>query len=248
MKKMKVALITGASSGIGRETARVFAENGYFVLAHYNKNKTGVDTLIEELEAKGISSTIFGVQSDFNNLESVKNMFLEIKKSFKHIDVLVNNAGIGLYKLATETTTEDIDMLFNVNVKAACHLTNLILPKMIERKSGRIINISSIWGNNGASMEVIYSASKSALIGYTKALAKEVGPSGITVNCVCPGVIDTKMNSRFNDQEMLELKTQTPLGRLGAPSEIAELIYFLSSDNAGFITGQIITADGGFTL
>lgn len=245
---MKVALITGASSGIGRETAKLFAENGYFVLAHYNKNKTGVETLIKELEEKGISGTIFGVQADFNDTDSILSMFKEIEKSFKHVDVLVNNAGTGLYKLITQTTTSEWDKLFNVNVKSAYLLTNLVLPKMLERKSGKIINVSSIWGNNGACMEVIYSASKSALIGYTKALAKEVGPSGINVNCVCPGVIDTKMNSIFSDEEILELKSQTPLGRLGMPSEIAELIYFLASDKASFITGQIITADGGFTL
>ncbi len=245
---MKVALITGASSGIGRETARLFAEKGYFVLAHYNTNKTGVDNLIKELEEQGFSGNVFGVQADFNNMNSIDNMCAQIEKSFKHIDVLVNNAGAGLYKLITETKESEWDSLFNINIKSAYYLTNRILPQMIKRQSGKIINLSSIWGSNGASMEVAYSASKSAVIGYTKALAKEVAPSGITVNCVCPGVIDTAMNSRFSQQEILELKNSTPLGRLGNASEIAQLIYFLSSDNASFITGQVITSDGGFTL
>ncbi len=245
---MKVALITGASSGIGRETARLFALNGYFVLAHYNKNKAGVDSLIMELESEGISSTLFGVQADFNDMASIKRMVEQTKLSFKHVDVLVNNAGTGLYKLITDTTEREWDSLFNINIKSAYYLTNLILPNMIGRKSGKIVNVSSIWGNNGASMEVAYSASKSAVIGYTKALAKEVALSGITVNCVCPGVIDTAMNDRFSPQEILELENQTPLGRLGSPKEIAELIYFLASDKASYITGQIITADGGFTL
>ncbi len=245
---MKVALITGASSGIGRETARLFAKNGYLVFAHYNKNIEGVNSLIKELEKENISSALFGAQADFNDTDSIKNMFSQIEKSVKHIDVLVNNAGLGLYKLITETTESEWDKLFNINIKASYYLTNLVLPKMIEWKKGKIINISSIWGVNGASMEVAYSASKSAVIGYTKALAKEVSPSGITVNCVCPGVIDTAMNARFTNEEMQELKNLTPVGRLGNPEEIAELIYFLASDKADFITGQIITADGGFTL
>ncbi len=245
---MKIALITGASSGIGRETARLFAKNGYFVLAHYSKNKEGVDSLIRELEKEGVLGTLFGVQADFNDAREIDKMFVEIEKSFKHIDVLVNNAGVGLYKLITDTSEREWEGLFNVNIKSTYYLTNLTLKKMLERKRGKIINVSSIWGKAGASMEVAYSASKSAIIGYTKALAKEVAPSGINVNCVCPGVIDTKMNSRFSEEEILELKNATPLGRLGKPCEISELIYFLASEKADFITGQIITVDGGFTL
>ncbi len=245
---MKVALITGASSGIGRETAKLFAKNGYFVLAHYNSNKSGIESLITELESDGVKGQVFGAQADFNDVNSVKNMFKQIEKSFKHIDVLVNNAGAGLYKLITDTTEIEWDSLFNINIKSAYLLTNFALPQMISRKQGKIINVSSIWGANGASMEVAYSASKSAIIGYTKALAKEVAPSGITVNCVCPGVIDTAMNKRFTQEEIAELKCATPLGRLGSPKEIAELIYFLASDKADFITGQVITSDGGFTL
>lgn len=245
---MKVALITGASSGIGRETAKLFAKNGYFVIAHYNTNKQGVESLIAELEKENISNTVFSAYADFNDTFSVKEMFREISKSFKHIDVLVNNAGAGLYKLITDTTESEWDTLFNVNVKSAFVLTNLVLNQMIKDKSGSIINVSSIWGEKGACMEVAYSASKSAMIGYTKALAKEVAPSGINVNCVCPGVIQTKMNSRFTEQEILALQQETPLGRLGSVEDVAELIYFLGTKKASFITGQVITCDGGFTL
>ncbi len=245
---MKVALITGASGGIGRATAKKFAEKGYFVIAHYNSNKKGVDTLIEELKSIGIEGTVFGVQADFSDSQSILNMCEEIKKSFKHVDVLVNNAGVGLYKMITETTDEEWQKLFDVNVKGTFKLTNCILPDMISRKQGKIINLSSIWGQSGASMEVCYSATKSAIIGYTKALAKEVAPSGINVNCVCPGVIETQMNARFSDSELKDLAEQTPLGRLGKVEEVAELIYFLGSERADFITGQVITADGGFIL
>ena len=245
---MKVALITGASSGIGRETAKLFAKNGYFVIAHYNTNKQGVESLIAELEKENISNTVFSAYADFNNANSVKEMFNQISKSFKHVDVLVNNAGAGLYKLITETTETEWDTLFNVNVKSAFVLTNLVLSQMIKDKRGSIVNVSSIWGEKGACMEVAYSASKSAMIGYTKALAQEVAPSNIRVNCVCPGVIQTKMNSRFTEQEILELQQDTPLGRLGNVQDVAELIYFLGSEKSSFITGQVITCDGGFTL
>ena len=174
--------------------------------------------------------------------------FQIIKKSYKKIDVIVNNAGIGLYKLITETTIEEWEKVFNVNLTSAYLINNAFINQMINAKNGKIINVSSMWGLSGASMEVCYSASKSAIIGYTKALAKELAPSGITVNCVCPGVIDTAMNARFNNEEIEELKAQTPLGRLGKPEEVAELIYFLSGEQSNYITGQCISIDGGFIL
>ncbi len=245
---MKIALVTGASSGIGKETARLFAENGYTVIAHYNTNLKGIEDLNASLEEKGVKGSIFAVQADFSDMNSIKQAFEKISASFKHIDVLVNNAGAGLYKMITDTTEYEWDKLFSVNVKSVFTLTNLVLEKMISAKQGKIVNVSSIWGVSGASMEVAYSASKSALIGYTKALAKEVAPSGITVNCVSPGVIDTAMNGRFTSEEMQELANETPIGRLGTPREVAELIYFLGSEKASFITGQVITCDGGFIL
>lgn len=245
---MKVALITGAGGAIGSATAKKFIDQGYFVIGQYNKSKASIENFIEQLNAQEKADYFFAVQCDFTDSEQIKNMLNVVNKSFKRIDVLVNNAGVGLYKLINQTTESEWDTLFNVNVKASYMVTNGVIDGMINAKKGKIINVSSIWGAVGASMEVAYSASKSALIGYTKALAKELAPSGICVNCVCPGVIDTPMNARFNAQEMQELKDQTPLGRLGNSKEIADLIYYLSSDSADFITGQVITCDGGITL
>ena len=155
---------------------------------------------------------------------------------------------MGLYKLITDTTDAEWDKVFSVNMKSAFKITNGFLKEMIVNQRGKIVNISSMWGLVGASMEVAYSASKSALIGYTKALAKELAPSGINVNCVCPGVIDTPINARFSKEDMAALKDETPLGRIGKPKDVAELVAFLCSDNSDFITGQIIACDGGFTL
>ncbi len=245
---MKVALITGAGGGIGSATVKKFINEGYFVIGQYNSNKARIDSLIEQLKSQDKSDYFFAVQCDFTCSQSIDEMLGKINASFKRIDVIVNNAGAGLYKLITETTETEWDNLFSINVKSAYKITNALLPAMISAKKGKIVNVSSIWGAVGASMEVAYSASKSALIGYTKALAKELAPSGICVNCVCPGVIETPMNARFNAQEKEELKNQTPLGRFGKADEIAELIYYLSSDKADFITGQIITCDGGITL
>jgi 3-oxoacyl-[acyl-carrier protein] reductase len=245
---LKVALITGASGGIGRETAIKFAKNGYFVIAQYNTNKNGIDSLISTLSEQGVKDMVFGVQADFTDLNSIDNMMAIIGKSFKHIDVLVNNAGTGLYKLITQTSVSEWKKVFDVNVTSIYYLTNLVLNGMIDAKKGKIINVSSIWGNSGASMEVAYSASKSAVIGYTKALAKEVAPSKINVNCVCPGVIDTPINARFSYEDMQVLKEETPLGRIGEPTDISELVYFLADEKSDFITGQVVACDGGFSL
>ena len=245
---MKTALVTGAIGGIGRAIVKKFLKDGYFVIGQFNKNLSGKDEFISELEKEGLSDCFFAVQCDFTDMGAVKKMIDAICKDFKHIDVLVNNAGAGLYKLITQTTEKEWDDLFNINMKSAFVITNGVLGGMIDRKSGAIINVSSMWGQVGASMEVCYSASKGAMIAYTKALAKEVAPSGITVNCVCPGVIDTPINARFSKEEMLELKEQTPLGRIGNPEDVAELVFFLSQKGASYITGQVVTCDGGFSL
>lgn len=240
---MKIAFISGASGGIGNATAKKFIENGYFVIGQYNKDAESIKLLSESYP-----ESFFGVQCDLSDSGQVNKMLADLSKSFKHVDVVVNNAGAALYKLITETTEDEWDTLFSVNMKSAYLINNFALISMISNGKGKIVNVSSIWGVSGASMEVAYSASKSAIIGYTKALAKEVAPSGINVNCVCPGVIDTKMNKRLSQDEVLEVKNQTPLGRLGTAEEVAEIIYFLSSDKSDFITGQVITIDGGFAL
>ncbi len=241
---MKVALITGASGGIGSATAEKFISEGYFVIAFYNTGDSGILALKNKLGKS--ADYLFPVKADLSSALDVKRAFQAVKRSFKHVDVLVNNAGVSLVKTINDTTEEEWDNVFNVNIKSAYLLTNLVLDGMLSLKQGKIINVSSVWGITGASCEVAYSASKSALIGYTKALAKELAPSNINCNCVCPGVIDTKMNSCFTEEEIEGIKSEIPKGRLGTAEEIAELIYFLSSDKADYITGQIITADGGY--
>ena len=245
---MKTALITGASGGIGGELVKIFIEHGYFVVGLYNRGEKEIENLSERLKEKGVSDFFVALKCDLKNQTETRAALDRISGSFKHIDALVNNAGVDLYKLITETDEKEWDDVFAVNVKAAFILTKFALKSMIERKAGSIVNVSSVWGVSGASMEVAYSASKAALIGFTKATAKEVAESGITVNCVCPGVIDTKMNDCFSGDEKREIVSRIPLSRMGTPAEIAELVYFLCSGKAGYITGQTINCDGGFLL
>lgn len=175
-------------------------------------------------------------------------MVSDIEKSLGSVGVLVNNAGIAEQALFSDISEEMWDRMFAVNVKGAYNCAQAVLPSMIHEKRGRIVNISSMWGISGASCEVHYSASKAAVIGFTRALAKELGPSGITVNCIAPGVIATEMNGRLSPETMAELKENTPLNRIGVPEDIAEAILFLASDRAAFITGQTLSVDGGFIL
>ena len=245
---MKTALITGVSGGIGKATAKKFIDNGYFVIGQYNSNKQSIDNFYLELEKENKSDYFFAVKADLSDSEQIYKMMDSIEKSFKHLSVLVNNAGVSLTKLITETTESEWDKIFSVNLKSTYLITNRVLKGMIETKCGKIVNISSMWGINGSSMEVAYSATKAGLIGYTKALAKEVGYSGINVNCVCPGVIDTPMNAHLTAEDINELKEQTPLNRIGSAEDVANLIYFLCSSDADFITGQVVSVDGGFAL
>ncbi|MBQ9104441.1 MAG: SDR family oxidoreductase [Clostridia bacterium] len=244
---MKTCLITGANGKIGLATVKKFMEEGYFVVAIYNRREEDLFAFKNSLTGEDYYRLI-PIKCDLTCEQEIIDACRKIEKDFKHIDVLVNNAGVALNKLITETTTCEWDSVFNANIKSAFILTNKLLPKMIERKSGKIVNVSSIWGKVGASMEVCYSASKSALIGYTKALAKEVGVSGINVNCVCPGVIDTDMNSKLSKEDIANICAETPLGRIGTPDEVAHLIYFLASEKSNFITGECITIDGGLTI
>ena len=236
------------SGGIGKATAKKFIDNGYFVIGQYNLNKKSIHDFYLELEKENKRDYFFAVKADLSDSQQVYKMMETIEKSFKHLSVLVNNAGVSLTKLITETTEEDWDKIFSINLKSAYLITNKVLKGMIESKSGKIVNVSSMWGINGSSMEVAYSSTKAGLIGYTKALAKEVGLSGINVNCVCPGVIDTPMNAHLNDNDLNQLKEQTSLCRIGKPEDVANLIYFLCTDDAGFITGQVISVDGGFGI
>lgn len=242
----KTVLVTGASRGIGRAVAAAFARNGYNVAVNYNHSEECARIICEELREFGVNSAAF--QADVSNRSDVDRMVSEISNSLGNIGILVNNAGISEQALFSDISEEMWDRMFAVNVKGAYNCTQAVLPDMIHSKCGRIINISSMWGISGASCEVHYSASKAALIGFTKALAKEVGLSGITVNCVAPGVISTEMNSYLSKEDMETLREETPLNRIGTPGEVAEAVLFLASEKASFITGQTISVDGGFII
>ena len=240
---MKLALITGASRGIGAETARVFAENGYMVAANYNKSFNEASALKASLE----NTEIF--RADVSCASEVEKMFDEIKRHFgKYPDVLINNAGISHSGLLGDDTEETYNTVFNTNMKSVFLCSKIASESMIREKRGKIINIASIWGETGASCEVLYSASKAAVIGFTKAFAKEVGPSGITVNCISPGVIKTDMLSCYSEDVLAQLAEETPISRLGTPRDIANAALFLASEKADFITGQIIGVNGGFLI
>lgn len=239
----KTVLITGASGGIGQALCRHFAKAGYDIFLHYFSSEKEALSLKEETEnLYGV--TVTAIKADLRSSDEIRLL----SEKAKGADVLINNAGtayFSLFQLADETKIKE---LFDLNLMSALSLTKEILPSMISRHSGRIINISSMWGISGASCEVHYSASKAALIGFTKALAKEVGPSGITVNCIAPGFIDTKMNSHLDEDSVREIVEATPMMRKGSGDDVAALALFLAGDEAGFITGQTISVDGGIGI
>ena len=207
------------------------------------------NVLINKLSAElSQISEVAIFKCDLSVDELVKNMIAEIISKFKHIDVLINAAGVALFKQIQDTKIEDYNYIFNNNVKTAINTIKYVTPHMVSQKSGKIINISSMWGKVGASMESLYSASKGALNSLTLSLAKELGPSNITVNAICPGLIDTKMNKNLTKSTIKNIVSSTPIARIGKPSDIANLTEFLATDKANFITGQIITVDGGFSL
>ena len=242
----KTVLVTGASRGIGYETAKLFARNGYNVAINYNNNREPAITLLNELLEAKCNAMV--VQADVSSKEQVDSMITAVNKQFGEIEILVNNAGIAKQRLFTDISVQEWDNMFDVNVKGMFLCCQGVLPAMIRNKSGKIINISSIWGITGASCEVLYSTTKAAVIGLTKALAKELGPSGIQVNCVAPGVIDTDMNSDLDKAAFEDLMDQTPLGTIGKCIDVAETIVFLAQDKANFITGQVISPNGGFLI
>jgi 3-oxoacyl-[acyl-carrier protein] reductase len=241
-----VALITGSSRGIGRAIAEKLAEDGWSVVINYCRDEAAAAEVCDKICHSG--GHAIAIQADVGIEEDVLRLFAQAREAFGGIDLLVNNAGVASFGLLTDLSAADWRRIFATNVDGAFFCTKAALPDMIHRKSGCIINISSIWGLVGASCEVAYSASKGALIAMTKALAKEVGPSGVRVNCVAPGVIDTAMNSALSAADMQALLDETPLGMLGSPNDIAETVAFLASDKAKFITGQVISPNGGFTI
>ncbi len=235
-------LITGASRGIGRACALRFAQAGFRVGINYLHSEEDARSLQAQIRQSGGSAELY--RADVADEAAVCAMC----EAFSQADVLINNAGVAWEGLLSDMSLSEWTRLFSVNVTGAFLCTKALLPQMISRKSGCILNVSSMWGRTGASCEVAYSASKAALIGFTKALAKELGPSGIRVNCVAPGVIDTAMNAALTPEDISSLAEQTPLMRIGTPEEIAELLFFLASPQSSFITGQVIGADGGFVI
>lgn len=243
---MKTVLITGAGTGIGKACANLFAVRGYNVAINYNKSEPAALALEKSLSGAGLPAKAF--QCDITKKDEVVKMFDEINKRFGTVKVLINNSGIAEQKLFTDISEQDWDRMFDVNVKGTFLCSQMAIKQMLIKHAGSIVNISSMWGQIGASCEVHYSASKAAVIGLTKALAKEVGPSGIRVNCICPGVIETKMNSNLGQETMAELSEETPLGRLGDADDVAKAVLFLAEKDADFITGQILGVNGGFVI
>jgi len=241
---MKTVFITGASRGIGRATAIKFAHEGYSVVALYNKNKACAEKLIEELKSFNVSA--IAICGDVSDKSSIFSAYKAAKDYFHRIDTLINCAGISLQSVFQNASESDIKRVLDVNLLGTMYATQAVLPDMIDNKSGSIVNVSSMWGITGASCEVVYSASKAGVIGFTKALAKEVALSNIRVNCVAPGAIFTDMLSGYNKSELQAIADETPLMRLGTSEEIADAIYFLSTQS--FITGQILSVDGGMVI
>lgn len=241
----KTALITGASRGIGKAIAIEFARNGYNVLANYNNSEKEAMELEKMLIEEGYSIKIF--KADVSKSSEADAMIEYCLKEFGGLDVLVNNAGISQDKLFTDITDEDWERMMSINVTSVFNCSRKALQHMIWEKSGSIINITSMWGETGGSCEVHYSASKAAIIGMTKALAKEVGPSNIRVNAVSPGVIMTDMCAYYGEETLNELKEETPLMKLGKPEDIAETVYFLA-EKGNFITGQVVGVNGGMVI
>lgn len=237
---MKTAIVTGGAKGIGAAIVKRLIGDGFKVALCYNNSEEQASGLCAELGANCRAYKL-----DITDSTAVNDVFAHIEKDFGEISVLVNNAGIAEQALFTDITDEMWHRMLEVNLSGTFYCCRAVLPFMIHRKSGKIINISSIWGEIGGSCEVHYSAAKAGVIGMTKALAKEVGLSGITVNSVSPGVILTDMTSHFDENTMNELKDETPLNRIGTPEDVAGTVAFLASGNADFITGQDIAVNGG---
>ena len=242
---MKTALITGAGGAIGTACAVGFAQSGYALALNFNNSKEQTERLSLTL-SESYRVPAFAVGADISDPAQVRDMVQKAVSELGHIDVLINNAGIAQQKLFTEITDEDWMKMRGVNLDGVFYTCREVLKTMIPRHSGAIVNISSVWGQTGASCEVHYSAAKAGVIGLTKALAKEVGLSGIRVNCIAPGVIRSQMLKSFTEEDLSALCDETPLCRLGTPKEVADAAVFLASSRAAFITGQTLGVNGGF--
>ena len=243
---MKYALITGASGGIGAATARAFAQAGYGVAIHAHRSVDKLHALAQELS--NLSVPVLEVCADLSDPVQAKTMVDNVLEKFCQLDILVCNAGLSETGLISQIDETHWRRIFAVNVDGVHFCCPAVLPHMIHRKAGSIVTVASMWGQVGGSCEVAYSATKGAVIAYTKALSKELGPSNIRVNCVSPGVIDTEMNARLTPEDLAALADETPLGRVGTPEEAAKAIAFLASDEASFLTGQVVAPNGGLVV
>lgn len=239
----KVIIVTGGSRGIGASIVKYLAKENKVIL-NYNKSEENAKKIQKELEKNNIKIDIF--KADVSNKKEVNEMVEYVLKKYNKIDVLINNAGIAQEKLFTDISDEEWQMIMNVNLNSVYYCTKAVIPNMIHEKSGCIINISSIWGVTGGSCEVGYSTTKAAIIGFTKALAKEMGPSGIRVNCIAPGIIDTDMNKNLSKTDIDEIKEEIPLNRIGKVDDIAKCAKWLIEDN--YTTGQVINVNGGWYI
>ena len=238
---MKTVLITGGSRGIGRAMVELFAENGYSVAFTYKNSEIQAKSLAE-------STGAIAIKADSACEAEVLSAVKEAEQGMGHIDCLINNAGISSFSLFTDLSLDDWNRFIGVNLTGAFLYSKAVIPSMVSRKQGRIINITSMWGIVGSSCEVHYSTAKAGLIGMTKALAKELGPSGITVNAIAPGLIETDMNKSLSEEDKEALCEETPLMRTGTPQEVAEAALFLASEGASFITGEVMNLSGGFIM
>jgi 3-oxoacyl-[acyl-carrier protein] reductase len=241
--KGKVAIVTGASRGIGKGIAIELAKAGACVVINYKSNDEAAEKTLKEIRELGVYG--LKIKGDISDYEFSKQMIKTTVEKLGKVDILINNAGISKVGLFMDATQEEWDNILNVNLKGAINCSHSVVKEMIKQKSGSIINISSIWGNVGASCEVIYSASKGAINSFTKALAKELAPSNIRVNAIAPGVIDTEMNGWLSYDDREALVQEIPMMKFGEVQDIGKLVAFLASENSKYITGQVITIDGG---
>ncbi len=243
---MSTVIVTGGSRGIGAETVRLFAERGHAVVFTYHRSEEKGRALAEELTAKGLRVT--ACRADVTDPCDRQELFRLTAETYGGIDVLVNNAGIARQQVLTDVADADYRAVLDTNLGGTLFCCREVIPYFLTHHRGVIVNVSSVWGQVGASCESVYAASKAAVIALTRSLAKELGPSGIRVNAVAPGVIDTDMNKMHGEDVMHALAEETPLMRIGTPREVAEAIAFLASDAASFVTGQTLGIDGGFSL
>lgn len=244
--KEQVAVVTGASRGIGAATAVSLGDTGYTVAVLYKSNQAGAEKTVKKIQKNGGQARAY--QLDVTDSTAVTAVTAQITAELGDISVLVNNAGVSEQKLFTDITDTDWSNMLSVHLNGAFYLSRAVLPAMLHEKYGRIINIASMWGETGGSCEVHYSAAKAGLIGLTKALAKELAPSGITVNAVSPGAVETDMMKMLGHEVCESVAEETPVGRLGRPEEIADAVCFLASEKAAYITGQVLSVNGGIVI